>query len=46
MAMTISVAEETNTLSAGNNKACLDGGSGEDKYSDNEGTRIEGGSIS
>ena len=33
LAMTISVAEEANTPSAGNNRACSDGRSGEDKCS-------------
>jgi len=46
MAMTISVAEEANAPSAGDNKACPDGGSGEDKYGDGERTRTRGGSVS
>ena len=44
--MTISVAKEANTPSAGNNKACSDRRSGEDKYSNGEGTRTGGGSVS
>jgi len=43
--MTISVAKEANTPSAGN-KACSDRRSGEDKYSNGEGNRIGGGSVS
>ena len=38
--MTISVAEETNTPSAGNNEVCSDRRSGENKCSNGEGTRI------
>ena len=43
--MTISVAEEANT-SAGNNRACSDGGSRKDKYSSGKGcgTRSRGSS--
>ena len=37
--MTISVAEEANTLSAGDNKACSDGRSREDKCGNSERTR-------
>jgi len=42
IAMTISVAEEANTFSAGANKACSDGRSRKDKCSDDEETRTEG----
>jgi len=38
--MTISVAEKTNTPSAGNNEVCSNGRSGENKCSNGEGTRI------
>ena len=37
--MTISVAEEANVPSVGNNKACSNRGSGEDKCGNGEGTR-------
>jgi len=40
------VAEEANALSAGNNKACSNGKSGEDKCSDGEGTKTVDGSTS
>ena len=35
------MAEEANTPSAGDNKACSDGGSGEDECGNGEGTRTE-----
>ena len=44
--MTISVAEEANVPSAGDNEACPDRGSGEDKCGDGEGTRTGDGSAS
>ena len=37
--MTISVAEETNTFSAGNNRACSNRRSEENKYNDSERVR-------
>ena len=40
-AMTISVAEKVNALSAGNNRVCSNGGSGEDKRSGSKGVRTE-----
>ena len=46
MAITVSLAEKANASLAGNNKACLDGESGEDKHSDDEETRTEGRSAS
>ena len=39
--MTISVAEEATAFSAGDNRACSDGRSGEDKYS-SKGIRARG----
>ena len=42
-AITISVAEETNAPSVGDNRACSDRGSREDKYSD--GTTVAKGSV-
>ena len=41
--MTPSVAEKANTFSAGNNKACSDGGSRTNKHSNGEGTRTRDG---
>ena len=38
-AMTLSMAEEANAFSAGDNRACSNGGSGEDEYSSSKGTR-------
>ena len=40
---TTRVAEKANTSSAGNNRACFDGKSRENKYSNNEGVEIRGG---
>jgi len=48
--MTISMAKETNTPSAGNNRACSDRRSGEDKYNGSQrcraGARTECGGFS
>ena len=44
--MTISVAEEANTLSVGDNEACSDGRNGKNKYGNGEGTRTGDGSAS
>ena len=44
--MTISMAEKANAPSVGDNKACSNGGSGENKCGDDKGTRTEGGSAS
>jgi len=33
------MAEEANTFSAGDNRACSNGGSGENEYSSSKGTR-------
>jgi len=41
-AMTISMAEEANAFSAGNNRACSNGGSGEDKHSSSAEIRYGG----
>ena len=41
-----SVVEKANAFSAGNNKACSDGGSRTNKCSDGEGTRTKDGDIS
>ena len=43
-AMTFSVAEEANTFSAGDNRACSNGRGRKDKYSGSKGTRIGDGS--
>jgi len=42
--MTLSVAEEANVFSAGNNRACSDGRSRENKYSGSKGVRTGNGS--
>ena len=48
IAMTLSVAEEAIALLTGNNRACSDGGSREDKCGSGEGSRVrtENGSFS
>ena len=43
-AITLSMAEEANAFSAGDNSACSDGRGGENKCSDSEGTKTEDGS--
>ena len=40
--MTISVAKEASTSSAGNNRACSDGGSREDKHDSGKGSKARG----
>ena len=40
IAMTLSVAKEANAFSAGNNRACSDGGSRKDECSSSERARI------
>ena len=45
-AMTIGVAEEATIASAGDNRACSDGGSGEDECGGCQGTRAEYGDSS
>ena len=46
IATTLSVAEETTVSSAGDNRACSDGGSGKDKCSGGEGSGARGWSFS
>jgi len=44
--MTLSVVEEANTFSAGDNRACSDGESRKDQFSNGKGMGIRSGNIS